>query len=86
MTTDLTIDLTIVHDRWSVLIYAGTPGPDSLVASHTEGKPSSDPWGTSLPAGDWCRDDFELIPAIEDIELNPAIEAWPGTLIRRRQT
>ena len=77
MTTDLTIDLTIVHDRWSVLIYAGTPGPDSLVASHTEGTPSSDPWGTSLPAGDWCRDDFELIPAIE---------AWPGTLIRRRQT
>lgn len=72
MTTDLTIELTIVHDRWSVLIYAGTPGPDSLVASHTEGKPSSDPWGTSLPAGDWCRDDFELIPAIE---------AWTGTFI-----
>jgi hypothetical protein len=60
-----------------VFVYDGVPGAGGLVASHAAlGQPGgADLFGNNYPAGDWCREDFELVRQVE---------VWPGTLIHKR--
>jgi hypothetical protein len=54
------------------LVYDGTPGPGTLVASHSPSNSGTDPYGTPYPAGDWCAEGYAIAYAV-----------WPGASLVR---
>jgi hypothetical protein len=65
--------ITIVGDGpGNVFVYDRTPSGQTLIASHCPNGPTTDLFGTSCPAGDWCADGYQLIRMTE---------VWPGMLL-----
>lgn len=55
-----------------VFVYRDVPAFGSLIASHSETGGGLDPFGNPFLDGDWCTDDYRLVPVIR---------AWPGMLL-----